>query len=331
MVFFETMPMEGKLVIFGTAFLIWHLLYKLLISEKNKKGYRQKFVVLHTLLGFIGGSVVGLVVSTFTGVIEQQTNYSLIFGIVASVIFLLYSIIVKTEKIEKILVSDLDWGETGWVTLYVVAVIMYCFIQAFKIPTGSMRMTLLEGDHLFVNKFIYGIKIPFTEKRIFKIKQIKHGDIVVFTCPPEALSPEEREKKIQKDFIKRCVGLPGDKIEIKNKVLYVNNIPQNEPYVNFEDIDEETGKPIIYPTVQIYRTQQEYQRAWEEGAFTKLPPIAIRDNFGPVIVPPGCYFMLGDNRDKSFDSRFWGPLKEKYVKGAPLIVYWPPARIRIPK
>jgi len=325
MIFFEKMAMEGKLLVFTLLFLIWHGLYKLLNPKMEDTNIRGKFVVLHTLLGFIGGGLIGLVLSTFSGQIEIQTNYALAVGVILSIVFLIYSLYVGKEKIVKILHSDLDWGQTGWSTLAVVAVIMYCFIQAFKIPTGSMRMTLLEGDHLFVNKFIYGIRIPLTDKKILKIKEIKRGDIIVFTCPPTALTEEEREKNIQKDFIKRCVGLPGDKIEIKDKVLYVNDVPQKEPYVNFEDKDN------IYQTFKFYKTQQEYQRAWEQGRFTELSPALVRDNFGPVIVPPGCYFVLGDNRDKSFDSRFWGPLEEKYIKGAPLIVYWPPNRIRIPR
>ncbi len=331
MIFFEMFPMEGKLVILATLFLLWYILYKILNPKFEEKQFKEKFIILHTSLGFVAGAVIGLVVSVFTGQIEFQTNYSILFALICTFVFFIHSKSVKEEKIAKIYTSDIEWGETGFSTLYIVAVLMYCVIQAFKIPTGSMRMTLLEGDHLFVNKFIYGIRIPFTETRVLKLKEIKRGDIVVFNCPATALSPEEREKRIQKDFIKRCVGLAGDKVEIKDKVLYINDEPQNEPYINFEDIDEETGKPIIYAPKQIYKTQQEYQRAWEQGAFVTLNPAFIRDNFGPVIVPQGCYFMLGDNRDRSFDSRFWGPLEEKYIKGAPLIIYWPPNRIKIPK
>ncbi|MCS7152031.1 MAG: signal peptidase I [Endomicrobia bacterium] len=324
MIFFETMSMEAKLIIIGSVFLIWYFLFKILKPKQALQISRTKFVILHSLLGFIIGGLVGLVVSMFRGEIETQTVYFLVTGIIFFFIFLIYAMVIRNNVIPKVLDSDYEWGETGWSTLYIVAVIMYCFIQAFKIPTGSMRMTLLEGDHLFVNKFIYGIKIPFTDKRIFTLKKIKRKDIVVFSCPPVALTTEEQRKKIQKDFIKRCVGLPGDKIEIRDKVLYVNDEPQIEPYAKFED-------DKIYQTQQFYKSQHEYQRAWEQGRFTELPPFFIRDNFGPVIVPPGCYFVLGDNRDKSFDSRFWGPLEEKYIKGAPLVVYWPPKRIRIPK
>lgn len=324
MIFFETMSMEGKLIIIGSGFLLWYILFKLLNPQKEGKTARIKFIILHSLLGFLLGGLAGLVICMFRGEIETQTLHFLIVGGILFFVFLIYAVVVNNTSIPKLLNTDYEWGETGWSTLFIVAVIMYCFIQAFKIPTGSMRMTLLEGDHLFVNKFIYGIKIPFTEKRILIFKKIKRGDIVVFNCPPQALSHEEQRKKIQKDFIKRCIGLPGDKIEIRDKVLYVNDQAQVEPYVNFED-------DKIYQTQRFYKTQQEYQRAWEQGRFTELPPFFIRDNFGPVIVPPGCYFVLGDNRDKSFDSRFWGPLEEKYIKGAPLIVYWPPKRVRIPK
>lgn len=324
MVLFETMPMEGKLIVLGVICLLWVIFYKILNPKAEDNSYRIKLIFLHTFLGFITGLVLGLVFSTFSGQIEVQTRYSLTGGILGSIVFFVYSLGIKKEKIEKVLVSDLDWAETGWVSLIAASVIMYCFIQAFKIPSGSMRMTLIEGDHLFVNKFIYGIKIPFTDKRVLKIKNINRRDIIIFNCPKEALSYEERKKKIQKDFIKRCVGLPGDKIEIRNKVLYVNDVPQDEPYVNFEDEN-------IYQTQKFYNSSEEYQRAWEQGRFVEVPAIFIRDNFGPVIVPPGCYFVLGDNRDKSFDSRFWGPLEEKYIKGAPLFIYWPPKRIGIPK
>lgn len=326
MIFFETMPMEGKLIVLGLLCLIWHIFYKYIIINENSNFYKIKFIFLHSYLGFIAGLVLGLVFSTFAGKIEVQTRYSLFAGFLGLILLGIYSFMLSNkEKIEETYRSDLDWAETGWVSMFAASVIMYCFIQAFKIPTGSMRMTFVEGDHLFVNKFIYGIRIPFTEKKVLKIKQVKRGDIIIFNCPPEALSEEERQNRIQKDFIKRCVAIAGDKVEIKNKILYINDEPQNENYLNFEDQEN------IFQTQKFYKTQQEYQRAWEQGRFTELPPIFIRDNFGPVIVPLGYYFVLGDNRDKSFDSRFWGPLNQKEVKGAPLIVYWPIKRIGIRK
>lgn len=223
----------------------------------------------------------------------------------------------------KVYHEILDWVETGWSAVFLAAFLMYFFIQAFKIPSGSMRMTYLEGDHLFVNKMYYGLKIPFSGgKRLWEMHKVKRGDIVVFECPPSALSPQERENHIRKDFIKRCIALGGDMVQIKNKVVYVNGAVLAEPYVDF--VDNEVNKPV-----KIFANSEEYQRAWESGNFSNLPPSVIKDNFGPVVVPPGNYFVMGDNRDRSFDSRFWGPLPDTNLKGRPLIIYWPPNRIRI--
>ncbi len=186
-----------------------------------------------------------------------------------------------------------------------------------------MRTTFLEGDHLFVNKFIYGFHIPFSGgRRVLPLRDIKRGDIVVFAAPVRALSFVEREKKIKKDFIKRCVAVGGDMVEIKKKKLYVNGEFQADAYAKY--VDE-----IIYSSsLSMTLTREEYQRAWEQGRFADSL-VSVRDNFGPVMVPPGNYFVLGDNRDRSFDSRFWGPLPEKYVKGTSWFIYWPPSRIRI--
>ncbi|HCJ66878.1 MAG TPA: signal peptidase I, partial [Elusimicrobia bacterium] len=113
---------------------------------------------------------------------------------------------IKSKKSEKFFSQVLDWIDTLFSAVILAALIMNFIIQAFKIPSGSMRPTLIEGDHLFVNKFIYGLRIPFTEIRIFPLQKVKRGEIIIFSCPPEALSPLEREKKVQKDFIKRCIG-----------------------------------------------------------------------------------------------------------------------------
>ena len=124
--------------------------------------------------------------------------------------------------------------------------------------------------------------------------------------------------------IKRCIALAGDKVEIKDKVLYVNDVEMQEPYVNYEDSE-------IYKNFNLYGSQEEYQKAWEQGEFATLPIAFVRDNFGPVIVPEGHYMVLGDNRDYSFDARFWGPLPDKYLKGQALVNYWPLKRIKIIK
>jgi signal peptidase I len=218
-----------------------------------------------------------------------------------------------------------EWVETGWSAVILAAFIMFFFLQAFKIPSGSMRMTLLEGDHLFVNKCIYGFKVPFGHgKRIWPMKKVSRGDIVVFRCPPSALTAAEKENGVTKDFIKRCVALAGDTVEIKNKVLYVNGKKQMEPYLNFED-------NYSFPNYKMAVSSAQYQQSWETGGFANLSPELIRDNFGPVTVPQGYYFVMGDNRDRSFDARFWGPLSDKYMKGRALFLYWPISRMRLIK
>lgn len=229
---------------------------------------------------------------------------------------------IKTAKAQKVYENVYSWVDTGWSALIIASILMYFVIQAFKIPTGSMRMTLLEGDHLFATKFLYGLRVPFSDgKRVLPIKKVKKGNIVIFQCPPEALNLFEKSEGIKKDYIKRCIALAGDKVQIKNKTLFVNDIQMNEPYVQFID-------PENFVTFSLFETQEEYQKAWQEGKFVTLPPAFVRDNFGPIIVPEGHYMVLGDNRDYSFDSRYWGPLPDKYLKGQALIVYWPIKRIK---
>lgn len=169
----------------------------------------------------------------------------------------------------------------------VVAVILALFIrtfvvQAFKIPSGSMKETLLIGDHILVNKFIYGIKAPFMKKTIIPIHDPKRGDIIVFEFPEDP----------SKDFIKRVIGLPGDVVEIRNKRLYVND----------ELVNNNHG---VYKDPNIYAAQ-----------------IQPRDNLGPITVPADKLFVMGDNRDFSYDSRFWGFVDLAAVKGEAFIIYW---------
>jgi len=224
----------------------------------------------------------------------------------------------------KLYLSALEWADTIWSAVIFASIIMFFIVQAFKIPSGSMHNTLFEGDHLFVNKFIYGIHVPLTDgKKILPLRSIRRRDIVIFKCPDTALSDEEKAKGITKDFIKRAIGLPGDTIEIKDKNVYVNGELQAEPYKIYET-------NYTQPKIKIFKNHADYQKSWEQGSFAKLN-LPIRDNFGPIKVPEGCYFVMGDNRDKSFDSRFWGPLPYKLLKGQALVIYWPVTRIRIIK
>jgi len=165
----------------------------------------------------------------------------------------------------------------------VIALFIRTFVvQAFKIPSGSMKPTLQIGDHILVNKFSYGIKIPYIGKVIFPVGDPQHGDIVVFKFPVDP----------RKDFIKRVIGAGGDVVEIQDKTVYVN------------------GKPLNH----------------DVGVYTDPRTIAgslkPRDNFGPITVPKGALFVMGDNRDESFDSRFWGFVPVRDVSGRAFIIYW---------
>jgi len=155
-------------------------------------------------------------------------------------------------------------------------------VQAFKIPSGSMKQTLLIGDHILVNKFIFGIKIPFTQTNLIPIHEPQPADIVVFKFPEDPA----------KDFIKRVVGVAGDVVEIKDKQVFINGKKENHPYGVHTD-------PHTIPV-----------------------GIQPRDNFGPITVPPNGLFVMGDNRDQSYDSRFWGFVDLGAVKGKAFIIYW---------
>lgn len=165
-------------------------------------------------------------------------------------------------------------------------------IQAFRIPTGSMEDTLLVGDFLFVNKFLYGAAVPFTDSHLPALRDPQRGDILVFKYPRDP----------SRDFIKRVVGVPGDEVEIRDKVVYVNGEAADEPFVkhtNTRVLPENYKNPHIYP-----------------------PDAGNRDNYGPYVVPEDHYFMMGDNRDNSDDGRFWGPLSRDLIKGKAIFIYW---------
>ncbi len=173
-----------------------------------------------------------------------------------------------------------EYAESIVVAILIALFIRAFVVQAFKIPSGSMEPTLLVGDHLLVNKFIYGIKIPFVDRKLLVYKEPKRGDIVVFIFP--------KDKK--KDFIKRVVGAPGDTVEVRHKKIYINGKHWDDPYGVYRDA-EVTG-------------------------------MVPRDNFGPVVVPPDHVLVMGDNRDRSYDSRFWGFVPFDQIKGKALILYW---------
>jgi signal peptidase I len=282
--------------------------------------HRAVIGVLHVLFMTAVGALVGFVVSASVDLQGPSPRWPMTLGVMG----LLWGLVQSTRKMPKegpsqLLIGDQDLVETSFSAVLLAAVIMYAVIQAFKIPSGSMEDTLLIGDHLFVNKFIYGVRIPWTEKRLIRLRDVKRGDVVVFECPPTALSQNERERGIHKDFIKRAIALPGDMVQVRNKQLYINGRLQNEPYAVYKD-------PMLIPDTHAGAAAT-FQKDWETGNLA--PHNYVRDNFGPVKVPAGNYFVMGDNRDASFDARFWGPLPNRLLKGKAWFVYWPLKRIKV--
>ena len=178
-----------------------------------------------------------------------------------------------------------DWTEALIVAAILALIIRTFVVQAFKIPSGSMEDTLLIGDHLLVNKFIYGTQLPFINEPVLAIREPERGDIIVFEFP------EDKDKSYfkRRDFIKRVIGLPGDVVEIRNKNVFVN------------------GERYMTP-----------EAVFKDGNLTPGP----RDNMGPISVPEDSYFVMGDNRDRSYDSRFWKFVDRSAIKGLAFIKYW---------
>lgn len=162
-------------------------------------------------------------------------------------------------------------------------------VQAFKIPTGSMEQNLLIGDHILVNKFVFGPTQNVLERWLLPTHEVRRGDVVVFRFPDDP----------SRDFIKRCIGLPGDTIEIVDKVIHVNGEVVEDAHYTYHSDSR------VYPhSVFLHESYRD------------------RDNLEPVVVPEGHYYFMGDNRDNSNDSRFWGSVPASYIKGRAFLVYW---------
>ncbi|MFU8804245.1 MAG: signal peptidase I [Bradymonadaceae bacterium] len=196
-------------------------------------------------------------------------------------------------------------------------------IEAFKIPTGSMIPTLLVGDHLFVNKFVYGIRVPFTKQFVINFREIERGEVVVFSFPTEnarahiARQPASRRDCIdrgsledEKDFIKRIVGTSGDTVELRDNQLIVNGEPVPRSFLR----KEATGN-FLYP-------HEVHESETLNGYTYTIHYSGSDENFGPITVDDGHFFVIGDNRDKSSDSRCWGQVPVENVKGRAMIIWW---------
>jgi len=175
-----------------------------------------------------------------------------------------------------------EYTEAILMALVLALFIRTFIVQAFKIPSGSMIPTLAIGDHILVNKLSYGIRIPFLEKYLVDFGTPSRGDVIVF------IYPEDRSK----DFIKRVIGVAGDNVEVRSKKVFINGKAVDDSHAHFEGYDPQLGGTV-------------------NG-----------DNYGPKVVPEGHVFVMGDNRDRSYDSRFWGYVNLSEVRGKAFLIYW---------
>jgi signal peptidase I len=191
-----------------------------------------------------------------------------------------------------------EWLKSLAIALILFLAIRTFVIEAFRIPTASMEGTLLVGDFLLVNKAVYGAQLPGTAARLPAFGEPDRGHVVVFTPPHEP----------GKNYVKRLVGLPGDTLSMRDKVLFVNGVPVAEPYARHGDPLDVHTPGMRWQLDHLVYPQQHYRPS--------------RDNWGPVAVPEASFFVLGDNRDDSEDSRYWGFVDEAALKGRPLFVYY---------
>lgn len=177
-----------------------------------------------------------------------------------------------------------EYVESIIVAALIALVVRSFVIQAYKIPSGSMEPTLLIGDHLLVNRMSYVVKMPFTDSVLFTTGKPQRGDIIVFRYPEDP----------SKDYIKRVIATEGEKVEIRNKAIFVNGKKIPDPWGHFRP---------------------------DPGA-RSFVPFVDKDNLNPVVVPKDSYFVMGDNRDNSLDSRYWGYVNKKHLVGKALIIYF---------
>ncbi len=194
-----------------------------------------------------------------------------------------------------------EWIKSLAIALVIWFVLRTLLIEAFRIPSSSMERTLLVGDFLFVNKALYGAELPLIHTHLPAFRDPRLGDIVVFD------SRTEPGVKV----VKRVVGVPGDTLQMKRAILWRNGAAQQESYVEHVDSLTDTSTP-----------EMEWQGNYLVPGVNRAAYHPTRDNWGPLIVPPGQYFVMGDNRDNSYDSRYWGFVPRNVIRGRPLFVYY---------
>ena len=195
-----------------------------------------------------------------------------------------------------------EWVKIITVSVGLFLVLRTFVVEAFKIPSGSMERTLLVGDFLLVNKVVYGAEVPLTGHRLPALRAPNRGDVIVFEWPRDR----------SKNFVKRLVGLPGDTLAMRDAVLIRNGIALAEPYVSHTE-------PETDPVWEEFRWQSDFLVRTAGAAIAYHPS---RNNWGPLVVPGGQFFVLGDNRDNSLDSRYWGFVPDSLLRGRPEVVYF---------
>ncbi len=195
----------------------------------------------------------------------------------------------------------MEWTKSIVIALVIWFVLRSVLVEAFRIPSGSMENTLLIGDFLFVNKALYGAEIPLVHKRLPAFREPERSDIVIFESPEDGTT----------NVVKRIVGMPGDTIAMTNNVLFINGLPADEPYA--------------LRTNPLHDPEDPRMRGWQAPYLVGRDARSYRPtlkNWGPLVVPADSFFVMGDNRDNSYDSRFWGFLGRDRIDGRPLFIYY---------
>lgn len=273
-------------------------------EETDRKGFVGWMLVNGWRLGatvVMGAFGVGIKVISDEGFTDST---SLMLEVAVLLLYFLFLYLIRLRDDEEKRAKHTETAEVLVVAIAMAIFIKAVGVQAFKIPSGSMLHTLEIGDHLLISKFLYGIPLPYTDTRLPAFKDPERGDVVVFAYPgmdnpdrPPFQNPEPVDQLKGQDFIKRIIGMPGENFEVRGNRLFVDGKEIEDPWGQFLDAG---GNPLP----AIYRTRGELA------------------NWGPAVIPPDMYLVMGDNRFHSNDGRFWGFVKKGRIKGKAMFIYW---------